>query len=154
LSYTKGEYADGEVGPCNEFDDNGAPVIPDGQPVVLCDISGDPIGRAPDWSASLNTEYRIPVGSNEAYVRGLYSYTGEQYAGDLGYLDTYNTFDAFVGIRGESWNVELFARNLFDEEAIITGSPATALVRSEPTGYGPLFPIPSRRVGISASYRW
>ncbi len=154
LSYTNAEYADGTVGPCNEFDENGAAVIPEGQSIVLCDISGDPIGRAPDWSASLNSEYRIPVGSNEAYIRGLCSYTGEQYTGDLGYLDTYNTLDAFVGIRGESWNVELFARNLFDEEAIITGSTATAQVRGEPTGYAPLFPIPSRRVGLSASYRW
>ena len=79
-----------------------------------------------------HSEYRIPVGSNEAYIRGLYSYTGEQYTGDLGYLDTYDTFDAFVGIRGEAWDIELFARNLFDEEAIITGSTAMAQVRGEP----------------------
>ena len=154
LSYTNGEYADGTVLPCNEFDDNGAPVFPQGQPVAVCDVGGDPIGRAADWSASFNSEYSMSFGSFEGYGRVLYAYTGEQYTPDLGELDTYQTVDAFFGIRADQWNVELFARNLFDEEAIITGAAGSPPVRRQPTGYANRFPIPSRRVGISASYRW
>jgi iron complex outermembrane receptor protein len=153
LSYTNGEFADGTTNPCNDFDSTGGAIIPTGQANATCDVGGDPIGRAADWSASINSEYSIPFDSFEGYGRILYAYTGEQFTPDLGDLDTYSTVDAFIGIRAEQWDVELFARNLFDEEAIITGT-ANALAVGQPTGYAARFPIPARRVGIAASYRW
>jgi iron complex outermembrane receptor protein len=154
LSYAKGEYDDGTTNPCNVFDDRGAAIIPPGQSTALCDVGGEPIGRAADWSASINSEYSMSFGSFEGFGRVLYAYTGEQYTPDLGDLDTYHTLDAFLGIRTEKWNVELFASNLFDEEAIVTGSANTAPVANRPTGYATRYPIPSRRIGLSASYRW
>ena len=154
LSYTDGEFADGTTLPCNDFDANGVPIIPEGQAAATCDVSGDPIGRAADWTASINTEYSIPFDSFEGYGRLLYAYTGEQYTPDLGYLDTYQTVDMFLGVRAERWSVEVFARNLFDEEALVTGSGATPLVRRQPTGYAMRWPVPARRIGLTASYRW
>ena len=58
------------------------------------------------------------------------------------------------GRLGEQWDVELFARNLFDEEALITATSNTALVRRQPTGYANQWPIPGQRFGLIASYRW
>ncbi len=120
----------------------------------VCDVSGDPIGPAADRSASVNSEYSIPFDSFEGYGWVLYSYSGEQFSSQLGDLDTYNTLDVFLGVRAEQWSVEMFARNMLDEEALRAGTSATAVVRRVPTGYANHFPIPSRRIGIAASYRW
>ena len=71
-------------------------------------------------------------------------------------VDPYQTVNLYLGVREEQWNVELFATNLFDEEALRAGggTEATPLVRQEPTGYGQRFPVAGRRVGVSASYRF
>jgi iron complex outermembrane receptor protein len=155
LSYSDGEYSNGTALPCNEFDDNGAPVIPEGQFVATCDVGGEAIGAVPDWTASLNSEYSIPFDSFEGYGRILYTYTGDRDS-DLDDTDSYNIVNLYLGVRAEQWSVELFSTNLFDEEALRGGggTEATPLVRRQPTGYGWRFPVAGRRVGLTASYRW
>ncbi|MEH6610923.1 MAG: TonB-dependent receptor [Halioglobus sp.] len=154
LSYTNAEFADGTELPCNEFDDSGVPVIPEGQLVATCDVSGDPIGTAPDWAASINSEYTIPFGSVEGYGRILYTYSGDRFNPQLGELDPYHIVNLHLGVRAEQWNVELFAKNVFDEEALRTGTLATPLVNRQPTGYGIRFPVAGPRIGLTASYQW
>jgi iron complex outermembrane receptor protein len=155
LSYNEGEYKDGTELPCNEFDDGGAPVIPEGQNVALCDVGGDAIGAVPEWAASFNSEYSIPFDSFEGYGRVLYTYTGERDS-DLDDVDPYHIVNLYLGVRVEHWDVELFSTNVFDEEALRGGggTEATPLVRQEPTGYGWRFPVAGRRIGVSASYRF
>lgn len=156
LSYSDGEYADGTELPCNEFDDGGAPVIPDGEVVALCDEGGEPIGSAADWTASINSEYSVPFDRFEGYGRILYTYTGDRFSPQNLDVDPYHIFNLYVGIREEQWNIEVFATNLFDEEALrgAGGTEATQLVRRLPTGYGLRFPVPGRRIGLTASYNW
>jgi iron complex outermembrane receptor protein len=153
LSYSKGEYKNGTELPCNEFDDDGAPVIPDDQNVALCDVGGDAIGNAPEFTASINSEYSIPFDRFEGYGRVLYTYTGDR-ASDVDDVDTFSIVNLYLGVREEQWNVELFATNLFDEEAVRGATEATPLVRQEPTGYGWRFLVAGRRIGLSASYRF
>ena len=121
--------------------------------MAYCDVGGDPIGPVPDWTASVNTQYSLPLGSLTGYGRALYTYTGE-WETRVGEFGDFHTFDLFLGIGGERWNVELFARNLFDEEALLAATTATQTVRGQPTGYGERYPMGSRRVGLSASFRW
>jgi len=160
LSYSQGEYADGTTLPCNEYDDSGLPVFPPGQPVSLCDEGGNQLGRVPEWTASINSEYRVDFGVFQGYGRVLLAYTGDQTAeaatetADAIDLDAFSTLDAYLGVRTDRWHIEVFARNLFDEEALLTRTNSTAVVRRQPTGYANHWPIPSRRVGMSASYRW
>ena len=157
LSYAEGEFDNGTDLPCNEFDDDGAPVIPEGQSVALCDVGGDAIGSSPEFTASINSEYSIPFGRFEGYGRILYTYTGERDTETTGVdVDPYHTVNLYLGVREEQWNVELFTTNLFDEEALRAGggTEATPLVRQQPTGYGQRFPVAGRRVGVSASYRF
>jgi iron complex outermembrane receptor protein len=135
LSYSRGEWSDGTELPCNEFDDNGDPVIPDGQVVATCDVGGDSISNSPDWSASINSEYSIPLGSVEGYGRFLYTYTGDREIA-LGEQDPYHNVNLYLGVRAEQWDVELFATNVFDEEALRGGADTTPQVRRRPTGYG------------------
>jgi iron complex outermembrane receptor protein len=155
LSYSEGEYDDGTELPCNEFDDDGAPVIPEEQSVALCNVGGDALGASPEFTASINSEYSIPFDRVEGYGRILYTYTGERDS-DIDGVDPYNIVNLYLGVREEQWNVELFATNLFDEEELRAGggTETTPLVRREPTGYGQRFLVPGRRIGISASYRW
>ena len=153
LSYNKGEWSDGTELPCNEFDDDGNPVIPEGQVVASCDVGGESINNSPDWSASINSDYSIPFGSFEGYGRFLYTYTGDREIA-LGDQDPYHIFNLYLGVRADQWHVELFARNLFDEEALRGGAETTAQVRRRPTGYGTRYVVPGRRIGLSASYRW
>lgn len=153
ISYNEGEYATGTTLPCNQFDDNGGPIFPEGGAVAECDESGNQLGRAPDWSASINSEYRVTLGSLQGYGRVLFAYTGDQNSGEVP-LDAYNTLDAYLGVRSDRWHVEVFARNALDEEALITATLATAVVRRQPTGYANQFPIPGRRIGVTASFRW
>ena len=110
-------------------------------------------GGPPIWSASINSEYRVTLGNLQGYGRVLFAYTGDQNSGEVP-LDAYNTLDAYLGVRSERWHVEVFARNALDEEALITATPATAVVRRQPTGYANQFPIPGRRIGVTASFRW
>ena len=157
LSYSKGEYSDGTELPCNVFDDDGVPVIPEGQFVATCDVSGESTPGVPEWTASINSEYSIPFGSLEGYGRILYTYTGERLPlGDIDGVDPYHIFNLYLGVRGQQWNVEIFSTNLFDEEALRGGggTASTPLVRGVPTGYGWRFPVPARRIGLTASYSW
>jgi iron complex outermembrane recepter protein len=155
LSCSKGECDDGTELPCNEFDDDGAPVIPEGQSVALCDFGGDALGSSPEFTASINSEYSIPFNRVEGYDRILYTYTGERDS-DFDDVDPYHIVNLYLGVREAQWNVELFATNLFDEEELRGGggTETTPLVRREPAGYGQRFLIPGRRIGLSASYRW
>jgi iron complex outermembrane receptor protein len=154
LSYTQTEWDDGTQIPCNEFDDSGAPVIPPGQPVAVCDAGGDPIGPAPEWTASIYSEYSIPFDAFDAYGRVLYTYTDERYNAKLGDLDSYQLVNLYLGVRREQWDISVFAENVFDEEEIRDGAFATATVRRNVTGYGDRWTVRQRLLGVSASYRF
>jgi len=65
-----------------------------------------------------------------------------------------NQPEAYLAVRTERWHIEVFARNLSDEEALLTRTNSTAVMKRQPTGYANHWSIPSRRVGLSASYRW
>ena len=129
-------------------------MIPEGEYISTCDVSGDPIGPAPDWTASINSEYTVPFDNFDGYGRVLYTHTGERYNADLGDLDAYQVMDLYAGLRTEQWDVSVFAKNVLDEEEIRTGTFATATVRGRVTGYAQRWPIPQRLIGVSASYRF
>jgi len=157
IAYSDSEYADGTMGPCNLIA-NGAPAIPQDQSFATCDLGGEPIGRVAPWSGSLNSEYRVKFDNFVGYGRLLYSYIGDQVGGDIDELPAYNRFDAYIGVRNKQMTVELYARNLFDEEALVTGAMSTppVTIGGQPklSGYANRYPIPPRQVGINASYRW
>jgi iron complex outermembrane receptor protein len=127
-------------------------VIPEDQFVATCDVGGDPTGPAPDWTASINSEYSIPFDSFDGYGRVLYTYTGERYNRDLGDLDSYQVVDLYLGVRAAQWDIALFAKNLFDEEEVRAATFATPTVRRRVTGYGQRWPIQQRLLGVTASY--
>ena len=59
---------------------------------LTVDLEGEPLPRAPEFSANFTAEYRWPVGSSEAYVRGEYIFLDSQFSTieDVTYLQTSN----------------------------------------------------------------
>jgi len=155
LSYVEAEFASGAELACNVLDEGGVPVIPPGEIAASCDVGGDKLGPQPDWSGGLNSEYTMSFSSFEGYLRGLYKYNGEREDVDIGVLDAYQTLDLYLGVRSDSrtWDVGLFARNLFDEEEIVRAT-APGLHRRTPTGYQAIDVVPQRLIGLKASYRF
>ena len=154
ISYTDAKFKSGATLSCNEFDANGSPVIPEGEVAATCDVGGDEMAGLPAWSATVNTDYTIPVGAFEGYTRLLWRYVGSRPNDDIGTLSSYTTADIHFGLRSYQWDVSLFARNVFDEEAVRNGSFATQQVRNTDTGYGARNVLASRVLGLSASYRF
>lgn len=152
MSYVEAEFASGEDLVCAQLDD-GVPVIPPGEVAATCDVGGDALGPQPDWTVSLYSEYTLPISSFEGYVRGLYRYNGERDDTDIDDLDAYQTVDLFLGVRddAQTWDVGLFARNLFDEDEIVRAASA-GLHRQQPTGYQAVDVVAPRLVGVRVSY--
>lgn len=177
LSYVDATNTSGSM-PCNLYLDDGSTaaiaVDSNGNPVMdsegisrvalagssasfaSCDVSDKKISSQPRWSASLNTEYTIPFDVAEAYLRALYKFTGGKETLDAGSLSAYSTTDLYLGMRSGDWDVSLFARNLFNKEAVHGARMATETVGGNVspvhTGYGERSLIPQRVLGLSASY--
>jgi outer membrane protein OmpA-like peptidoglycan-associated protein len=56
------------------------------------DLKGEPLPRAPEFSANLAADYRWPIGANEAFIRAEYIYKDSQFSTieDVTYLQTSN----------------------------------------------------------------
>jgi outer membrane receptor protein involved in Fe transport len=154
FSYNESEYDDGAQSPCSSAGE-----------LLTCDIGGDRIAGQPKLSFSLNSEYSIPLDSVEWYVRGLYKYTGDiiNSAAISGLtnarekFDSYDTINLFTGIRANNgqWDVSLWAKNLLDEEALIT-EIASDTYDIEASGGSYVSPtlIPERTIGLTARYNF
>jgi iron complex outermembrane receptor protein len=154
FSYNESEYDDGAQSPCSSAGE-----------LLTCDIGGDRIAGQPKLSFSLNSEYSIPLDSVELYVRGLYKYTGDIINSSAisgltnarEKFDSYDTINLFTGIRANNgqWDVSLWAKNLLDEEALIT-EIASDTYDIEASGGSYVSPtlIPERTIGLTARYNF
>jgi iron complex outermembrane recepter protein len=120
LSWNIGEWDDAEE-PCNQREA--------GEVYGLCNVDGENIGGEPEWSASLHSEYYVPMGEREVYIRGLYKFTGERdnisASAGIGNvaeeLSSYSVVNMFFGVRSvdASWDANIFVKNMFDADDII-----------------------------------
>jgi iron complex outermembrane receptor protein len=94
---------------------------------VVGGLDGDPLPWVPDWSLGLGADYEWSVfADSTAYVGGQVSYTGNRTAdfsnrdvnGKIREADAYTTVDLRAGIIREGWSIELYGKNLTDEEGI------------------------------------
>lgn len=153
VSYVEAQFKDGAQVPCND----GNP-IPSGTVANTCDFGGVELGSQPRFSASVSTDYTVPFDAFEGYVQLLYKFTGRRTEVDAtsGDLGGYGTADLHLGVRegGGSWDVSLFARNLFDKQAIDNMQPEFRTLTSAGTGYLRADVIPQRQIGVSAAYNF
>ena len=115
-------------------------VRPDGSPETTCppgslNPSGDPVTGpqaasgtqlpiTPKFKGSVNARYTWDMAGGEAYWQASLSHAGrrrvdmrEAETALLGYLDGYTLTDVSVGWRKDSWSIDLFLKNAFDERA-------------------------------------
>ena len=115
-------------------------VRPDGSPETTCppgslNPNGDPVTGpqaasgtqlpiTPKFKGSVNARYTWDMAGGEAYWQASLSHAGsrrvdmrEAETALLGYLDGYTLTDVSVGWRKDSWSIDLFLKNAFDERA-------------------------------------
>jgi outer membrane receptor protein involved in Fe transport len=85
--------------------------------------AGTELANVPDMTASLATTYTFPVLGNNGFLRADIQYTGNSYNWvDLNVrqrLPSYTLVNFRIGIDTGRWRTELFAENLFDEQAVL-----------------------------------
>ena len=135
---------------------------------------GDVFPIAP-WTATLGLQYQWEAAPGmDAYIRGDYQYASNYYrslgAGPNGYTpdsrDAHETtiVNARVGVTKGSWDINLFAKNLFEEQAWTTygggrggcsaasGAACTTFSLFNPTASGTTYR--PREIGLQASMRY
>jgi len=94
---------------------------------VVGGLDGDPLPNVPEWSYSLDGEYAWAVmGDATASIGADVGYVGKRPSafgntapsGGVRELDSYATVNLRAGIEFDRWSVDLYARNLTNEEGI------------------------------------
>lgn len=161
LSYAHGRYDDALL-PCNDFagtgvpNQTGTPRITGTGNISLCK-SNDRLADIPDFSASVTTELRFPVGKVTPFVRGLLSYRPSVYSirNNFQYQDR-ELVDVYLGIRGEDgrWEINAFAKNVLNQQRITNISNGNAVVGSYDSGYRLINTTNPREFGMTTSFKF
>lgn len=91
-------------------------------------VEGQRSPRFPEWTASLSTNYERPVsfagGEQSWYLRSDLYYTGEFFDENtnLAEIDSAIDVNLRTGLRGESWTLEAYVSNLFEEDTPVAGN--------------------------------
>lgn len=89
------------------------------------DQTGNAVPRVPDWSANLTSTYRFSVTDRvDGFVRGDVTYFGEAFTDErnFAFIDDYTLVNLRAGVETAKYRLELFARNLFDEDGWASGA--------------------------------
>jgi iron complex outermembrane recepter protein len=152
VSYVDAKYDDATVptsytgGPANTFPAN---------VVLFHTTSSGRVGSQPNWSATANTSYTLPLGPVDAYSTLLVKYQSsredDSFNDSRGMVAGFATTNLYLGVRDADnvWDVSLFAKNLFNKEAQslppeIDGTTTYLLAR----------PIEGRVIGITGKYKF
>jgi iron complex outermembrane receptor protein len=168
-SYVEAKYDDAEA-PCNDFNGDGEPdaegsaFVPVGQQVSFCTLDGR-IAEVPSFNLSLTSEYSVPLGAVEPFVRGVLTYRPGFSSERANYeYDSFTLLNVFFGIRDPDnrWEVSLFAKNLLDQEKISnisigTGQTSTSTFAGTAgapfdSGYRQINLTLPREIGLSTRY--
>lgn len=127
---------------------NTAPVP--GVPVVI----GAPLQRVPEWDVTTGIGYERDIGARtQLVIWADYAYRsaqeGDNASSPLLRVNGYGTANARIALDyGESWQVSLFAKNLFDE------TYETARGSSDPNVYAVAVDGQPRLFGVGLRYRY
>jgi outer membrane receptor protein involved in Fe transport len=158
-AYIESRFDSGETGPCTR------PLTPvelaNRVEVAECDIGDERVSAQPLFSGNLSSEYYVPVGPTQWYIRGLYNYRSEStnylVAGEA--IDPYGILSLWTGFRSNdaSWDVNLWVKNLTDEQQL-TEVTNPEIVNFLGTTYVSNWRrdnmIQPRIFGVTARYNW
>ncbi len=129
----------------------------------FADMRGNSTPRTPEWSGNLTSTYTWPMNNGmEGFFRGDVIYMGEVFTDEtnLAFLEDYFLANVRGGVETDRYRVELFIKNLFDEDAWATGARFSDT--AFPTDFSNFFvqqgfnltPQNKREAGIRATYRF
>jgi iron complex outermembrane recepter protein len=160
VTKSEGEYDDARV-PCRDTNGDGledsgpTPVFLGPVGTVLFCTSNAAISRQPEWSSTLQSEYSMPFGSVEGYIRGLFTYapSNENVRPNFE-APAYGLLNVFLGVRGGSsaWDVGIWAKNVLDKQSIQDREPSSAFAGIFPTGYNNVRYTTEREIGATLRY--
>jgi len=139
-----------------------AKLTEDTDPVLVGGFDGDALPFVPEWSLALGGDYEWAAGSGTAYVGGQVSYTGDRPAdfnsridpldptGPRREADAYTTIDLRAGVVWDQWSLELYGKNVTDEEGI-SDIIAPGVF---PNGAGGIALIRPRTIGLALGVRF
>jgi len=115
LNYTDAKFDNAPV-PCN--------IRQPGQQVGRC-ASSSRIAGTPELTAVLYGEYSKEMSSgmnfyargNAKYNDGIVATRAVEFGGSAGETPSYLLLDFFMGVRGDTWEVGVFAKNILDDDA-------------------------------------
>jgi outer membrane receptor protein involved in Fe transport len=91
-------------------------------PAKITAPAGSRLPVTAKFKGNLTGRYTFDIGESEAYVQGTLQHEGNRLAyleakdnAVYGPLDGYNLFDLSAGIRKNSWSLDFYVKNVFDE---------------------------------------
>ena len=125
----------------------------------------DRIGITRSLQPTIQSEYFIPTGSNEWYLRGLYKYTDERDNTDAsaglgitrGSFDDYHMVNVYAGLRhgGRQWDIGFWVKNLLDaDEVIYEQGPDAYDITTTGGSYTQTNMLAERVLGLTVSYNF
>jgi iron complex outermembrane receptor protein len=127
-------------------------------------FNGNQLSRVPSWEGAVSTTYRDHLfGDWEWFARGQMTYTGSMYESEVnvGKTSSFERVDASFGVVRDTLTVEIYAKNLLNDQNWDFASrvPELATIGDLFSGYakymGVLVQAPDRRdVGIKVHYKF
>jgi outer membrane receptor protein involved in Fe transport len=140
---------------CGAFDANLNPgcIDENGDPAAVQAPDGQQLPVTPKFKGNAIARYTFGIGTMDAYLQGAAAYVGSRWADlrtaqrdVLGEIPDYTIVNFSAGISRDSWTLELFANNAFDEEgqvdrwaqcdALICGETGTYITPTQPRTVG------------------
>ena len=123
-------------------------------------LPGDRILLLPDWTYNIDTNYVVPLGSDDALdFDGNIAFKGDHTGSSLqpGYaplLKAYSIVNGTITWRHDAWDLSVYSTNLFNQKYFESYIDKSVLAAAgiPPTDVGILGD--GRRVGVSATYRF
>ena len=101
----------------------------------LCDLSGEPLPLAAEYSGTVYADLNVPVGANLEFIGGLDINFSDDYFTDptlepTATQDSWTMLNARIGVGAQDnrWTVTLIGRNLNDEVVLNFSQPFLATI--------------------------
>jgi iron complex outermembrane receptor protein len=123
------------------------------------DCAGNSSPRFPEYSGSINGSYVRPLTATwTGFLRGDVVYFGKAYVDEsnLAWTDDYTTVNLHVGAETDTLRLDLWARNLFDEEFYVAGARGTDFTNGFNFNEQGVIVTPDmgRQIGITATLKF
>ncbi len=169
MSWSKGEIDNGTI-PCNVYGGT-IPTIAEiraatgGDNLASCETNVRS-NYAPLWTATLQSEYIIPMGDLDAYVRGLVTMYGDSEndpTNPVDDVDAYQTVNLYAGIRDPEgvWEVMFYGKNVFEADEVLSRNAAVSSVSyrapaatTGETSYRGVSIVAPREFGVNVRYNF